>query len=624
MWLAYYLVLWNAAGQLGKHALGASAVRETYGAERSHFGYAECCSCEGDLGLKAFAPALASAFMQQSVSRSMKGCRPEEAFAFDANGSAYSLLQVGSLPGAGSSKAINSGSGGSREKRPGKTAAVFEDSASLEEEELEPEGQNDTGAMATSPSTSNSTSMPIHPDDASLSLAAAAAAAAAVDNSSTAQQMQQQNTEPSAAPLPIPEVALEEVKKDSRSREEGRENASASSASASGGVVPGEQRVSAMLQSDSVVHTVLQTAAAMVKNSTDTGAVPAMPMPSLIATSQSASSATHTQQVFVWGLVVFIACTSLVCALAILYRPEDEKSMGGFRPTRPLVPRPSQLMPSAAPHPLSQSALPQARVFSRSGMGKELESAAGLARMPLPVSSPLDTAPNGPPSPSKKLSSGIAAAEIASEVPSPRSLSLCPGLVVPKDSECVLAIRAQRAQTGITKILDLQGNVMLKSEARSRPTSMSNVPRVIASQAPVITLRTPTLATPADGGGSFGDNNILGCCRLGQTNLGRRCMYIYTADDVLFGSLSRETPSGRPPRYVFKGNLPTTINFEGAFLENSVSITDQHYEQLAVTEPWTMPFEPSAAFYKLTVNSNVDVGLILCGLFSLQMLEGDV
>jgi hypothetical protein len=197
----------------------------------------------------------------------------------------------------------------------------------------------------------------------------------------------------------------------------------------------------------------------------------------------------------------------------------------------------------------------------------------------------------------------------------------------------MLAVRADVSPGGSASktldIQDLEGREVLKADIRTRSVDNAMVPA-----APVITLRTPGSTGRDSVGGPLGpsESNVLGTCRLGVASDGQANIHIYNGDDVFFGSLSRQQqnngvgsggPTSRVPRYVFTecGRFGGVVFFDGDYAAHSIFVTNEQNEQLANVEPWTASFEPNVSFFKLRVASNVDVGLIMCGLLSIQRLE---
>jgi len=205
---------------------------------------------------------------------------------------------------------------------------------------------------------------------------------------------------------------------------------------------------------------------------------------------------------------------------------------------------------------------------------------------------------------------------------------LCPGLVVPHGNECILAVRATRAGSApaavVMDVLDLQGKAVLAADMRANQRG-SNRPGGISMQtSPVITLRTTSPIEPARGRPDPGDGNVLATCRLGDTAAFGRSgtMQIYNGEGNLFGTLTKDMPVSRSSRWVFTAsNGSTRLIFEGSYFDRTINVTDENNEQVAETEPWTAPFDSKAYYYKLKVVSDVDVGLMLCGVLSIERLE---
>jgi len=96
-------------------------------------------------------------------------------------------------------------------------------------------------------------------------------------------------------------------------------------------------------------------------------------------------------------------------------------------------------------------------------------------------------------------------------------------------------------------------------------------------------------------------------------------MEICRADGSIFGQLARD-PSR--PRYVMKPDFGNqTLLFDGIFEDHAVLIMDEVQEALADAEPCSMPSDPAGKYFRLRVSSDVDVGLVLACLLSIEELQ---
>lgn len=205
------------------------------------------------------------------------------------------------------------------------------------------------------------------------------------------------------------------------------------------------------------------------------------------------------------------------------------------------------------------------------------------------------------------------------------SKSLCPGLVVPTNSECVLTLRAltdlsPRASNNSAlsppymsmptapqrlDILDLQGKPVMRAQV------VNPWPRDAGfkQRAPVVTLCT---TDPS------GREEKLTFCRAGGEGGGRRSMYIYDKDDVLFGCIKRDVTR---PRYVLtssRGGLQ--LLFEGDFLQHNITVLSDSRDIQSHCEPTRMHGDASH-YYQVRVAAEADVGLIISGLLSIDAME---
>lgn len=196
-----------------------------------------------------------------------------------------------------------------------------------------------------------------------------------------------------------------------------------------------------------------------------------------------------------------------------------------------------------------------------------------------------------------------------------KSQHLCQGLVVPGGSECVLAVRLpQPAPPGSNclevkaDVMDLTGKAVLV--ATLRPASLqalSKDPAVVLSPTSAQTLKNQELARCYASRGSDGEIGIDICKASGE----------------VYGRLARD-PSR--PRYVLtkmgsNPMPPATLVFDGLFKEHAVLASDGvQAEPAADAEPCSMSFDPQGTYYRLRVSSNVDVGLMICCLLSIDEL----
>eukprot|EP00931_Biecheleriopsis_adriatica_P004109 TRINITY_DN105827_c0_g1_i1.p1 TRINITY_DN105827_c0_g1~~TRINITY_DN105827_c0_g1_i1.p1 ORF type:complete len:482 (+),score=83.98 TRINITY_DN105827_c0_g1_i1:136-1581(+) len=228
-----------------------------------------------------------------------------------------------------------------------------------------------------------------------------------------------------------------------------------------------------------------------------------------------------------------------------------------------------------------------------------------------------------------------------------KSRTLCPGLVVPLGSECVLAVRLDPRATGrkstsevAVDILDLSGKPVLRAkvnpavkalpslggDARASSWSAGAVSAAREKgQQPSVVLTTiqpapgpSLLESSVPGRTGYSDSSALALCYMTNKD-GSLGMDICRANGGLYGRLGRD-PSR--PRYVLRGGEASEVRlfFDGIFEDHAVLITDGQQEPVADAEPSSMNFDPAEKFYKLRVSSDIDVGLVLCCLLSIDVL----
>lgn len=188
---------------------------------------------------------------------------------------------------------------------------------------------------------------------------------------------------------------------------------------------------------------------------------------------------------------------------------------------------------------------------------------------------------------------------------------LCPGLVVPRNSECVLALCALPRNSGSANenvrldILDLAGQPVLRAQVQ--------LPWP-ADRTPVIRLASLRQVQP-----NHPKEEHLVLARAGGSAGMRRSTYLYDSNDVLFGFIKRDMTR---PRYVLTSSRGgVNLLFEGTFEQYKVKVLSERRDMLATTEPCAMPFDPGSKYYQVRIAENVDVGLIMSGLLALDAME---
>jgi len=223
--------------------------------------------------------------------------------------------------------------------------------------------------------------------------------------------------------------------------------------------------------------------------------------------------------------------------------------------------------------------------------------------------------------------------------PAPRawctSATACPELVVPAGSESVLAVRVMNryplSQTSQQlDIVDLDGMPVLKAEvcppAPSFPTfgaealrdgstgSIQEQPAVVLKmlerEARQSLLRHPRKARLDAGALALGYHS---------TASGEPAMDVCSADGRLWGKLQR-TRAGRFALQVGK-QAQTKMVFNGRFEAHDIQVHDENNELLAQVELCSIPTEPGSSFYRVTIQPQVDAGVMLVCLLSIDEMN---
>lgn len=214
---------------------------------------------------------------------------------------------------------------------------------------------------------------------------------------------------------------------------------------------------------------------------------------------------------------------------------------------------------------------------------------------------------------------------------------LCSGLVVPMGSECQLAVQvvrtpiAPREPAGEVDILDLSGKPVFKAHVvRPAPWGNPDSEGGRSQQPCVATLLSldvdSAAATPRGsrtlGGLRGSEGAALAVCRAAVSAEGRPLVNIFGGKGEFFGRLMRDALSTRYLITLKSGH--GQLFFDGIYSDHEVWVTNDRMEQLADTKLCDMTFDRFGRFYQLRVSASVDVGLVLCGLLSIDAMEAKV
>lgn len=312
---------------------------------------------------------------------------------------------------------------------------------------------------------------------------------------------------------------------------------------------------------------------------------------------------------FTEGLLIFclvnIFCCAIMTGFWFIYSARKGVNEGGLLDEDEESEEPPIRVPKGD-HTYNYS-IRQAQDSSISGMGGRQQKPAAIgAWNPTMVSSmPQPAQSHQPPR--------------QSETPGSSRRHLCPELVVPRGSECVLAVRclvSARLQQVEFDILDVNGKPVLRVEVSPQFASHSRPWPSQLQRSPTVTLKS---LNPRESTGGF---VLCYCCNVTKEDEGsssKRNVYIYKDDDELFAHLMKDDIR---KRYVLtSGRLGLQLLFEGNFEEHAVDISNESRELLAATEPGVMDFDPINKYYKLRVAADVDVGLVLSGLLAIDQME---
>mmetsp|Transcript_80840 Transcript_80840/g.152796 ORF Transcript_80840/g.152796 Transcript_80840/m.152796 type:complete len:529 (-) Transcript_80840:115-1701(-) len=208
-------------------------------------------------------------------------------------------------------------------------------------------------------------------------------------------------------------------------------------------------------------------------------------------------------------------------------------------------------------------------------------------------------------------------AEEGKPPPSVRFLSssshLCPGLVVPKGNECTLVVPRIRHVNVPFFVQDVRGNPVIQADLLGSLSPRATESGV--SNNAIVVLRSASM----ESGASSSLAPLLAYVKPSTEVGGRKGAYIYDTDDEIFAHISK---SGFNACYVLTSSRSgLQAIYSGNLGGHQMTIANDAGKILATTEPYRSQFYRSGDYYKVTVNSQVDVGLILCGLLTAEYME---
>jgi len=305
----------------------------------------------------------------------------------------------------------------------------------------------------------------------------------------------------------------------------------------------------------------------------------------------------HRNQSLAEGVMLFLLCNIFLCAVVsgICFiwsgrHAEGEDDADPLLPSEKAIKKREQMTGIGALEERRSHQLAKAQAPARSSAGR-------------PNHETPRTLANGPAS-----------------TPTTPARQLCPELVVPLGSECVLAVRClitAKTQQCEFDVLDINGKAVLRVEM-SPQSALSRNSHVPSQRSPTITLKA---LQPRE---TTGGLVLAYCCNVTRaddmwSSSGKRNVCIYNETDELFAHIVKDEARHR---YVLTSGRPgLQLLFEGNFEERAVDVANEARELLAATEPAAMPFDPINKYYKLRVAADVDVGLVLCGLLAIDQIE---
>jgi len=185
---------------------------------------------------------------------------------------------------------------------------------------------------------------------------------------------------------------------------------------------------------------------------------------------------------------------------------------------------------------------------------------------------------------------------------------LCPGLVVPQGSDCVLALPTFHTlsvpprNSAVFFVRDLNGGCMIQGEIFSC--------NGVGGQ-PVARLR---MTAPS---GEAGPE--LASVKASVDAGVARSAYIYDGHGSIFGHFARDP--FRSSYVLTSRRLGQQVCFVGDFTSQHGTVIGDNDEPMAEVDPCHLNFDPAGEHFRIRVFSQVDVCLVLCGLLAIQYIE---
>jgi len=235
------------------------------------------------------------------------------------------------------------------------------------------------------------------------------------------------------------------------------------------------------------------------------------------------------------------------------------------------------------------------------------------------------------------------------------SKDLCPELIVPPDSECLLTVRTlagarasvmpggRSASSHLSpdknmhfNILDPNGQPVLCAEVVSQLASgLQTPPRGELNPATHRTIASIHRLPPKNSHPAAGD--LMAYCQTsfgGQPGINPRLKSSSSwleARPVFKASLAIDIFDAQNDLYArlkYDENQSTwnlsgcrNLVFEGLFSENTMSVKNELGDTVADTQPSIMASDPTGKFYRLRASSGGDIGLLLCCLLAIDAMD---
>lgn len=334
------------------------------------------------------------------------------------------------------------------------------------------------------------------------------------------------------------------------------------------------------------------------------------------------------------GMVLVVLCIGLACCGMAAFGMAFQMAMGQQQQQQQrqsFIDHPDSL-PSGARSPRNVGGPlkpPHSQGFHQP-LSSQLGTYSSNQSLPLPPAplSPVHSAP---------VSRTPSETAISSAPLSTRAMqALCPGLVVPRENECLLAVPTMRTigipdrtRRASFDVRDMQGKAVISVEVSvpEWPVVASHAAAGGVDQMTIILrqARTPGNASPRSGTASpRGAGGVaLAMARAVMEPNGQKSVLVFNASRDHFGRIVQASGEAHGQPFRYESLRSRSLFFEGDHgrYETRVVAPESVEQVLASTNMQSMPFDGGGAYYRLRVCQGADVGIMLIGLLAIELIR---